>query len=360
MTGPGTGRADRWRAEALVSGRARAGSRALVSPCHHGSVSRTQVFVERVPRPQFAAMFLADGALAGITGLVRESGRRLDLDFWVDSRANLERASVYCGLAKLVEIYAGSGRRLRLETTGLVRRRLQLPDERVSWIPAEGHAELAARIVSLVDRALPVLPESHTRAGRTLQAAPGRAVLARSFGPRFEQEGAGTSWVAGLTGRVRDALLAIEGIPPNLPPKPSCDALMIDQSGGLLLVQAEAPRSPEIGFSPSRAAQHLALWDAWIAADAGALSHLRKVAGLREVLGLCPAGTAELLPLAGTARSTFVLATESSASAALIRRMERATDLLDGAGLLDASRFRCELTEPPEPSDTTATGATRK
>jgi hypothetical protein len=55
------------------------------------------VFVERVPRPEFAAMFLAGGALADIVGLVRESDGLLDLDFWVDGRVNLERASVYCG-----------------------------------------------------------------------------------------------------------------------------------------------------------------------------------------------------------------------------------------------------------------------
>jgi hypothetical protein len=57
-------------------------------------------------------MFLAGGALADIVGLVRESDGLLDLDFWVDSRANLERASVYCGLAEPVDIYAGNGQRL--------------------------------------------------------------------------------------------------------------------------------------------------------------------------------------------------------------------------------------------------------
>jgi hypothetical protein len=143
---------------------------------------------------------------------------------------------------------------------------------------------------------------------------------------------------------VRDVLLSVEGIPPDLPPKPFCDALMIDESGSLLLVQAEAPRSPEIGLSPSRAARHLALWDVWIAADASALPHLRKIAMLREALGLCPVGIADLVPLAGPARSTFVLATESGASAALMRRMQQAAALLAGARLLDASRFRCELT----------------
>lgn len=304
-------------------------------------------------------MFLSGGVLADTAALVRESDGLLDLDFWVDSRANLERASVYCGLAKVVDIHAGTGGRLRVETTGLVRRRLQLPDERVPWIPAEGHAELAAHVLSLVDRALPVLPESHTRAGRTLHAAAGRTVLARSFAPRFEEERAGTLWVAGVTGRVRDALIGVGGIPPNLPPKTSCDALMVDQWGGLLLVQAEAPRSPEIGFSPSRAALHLALWDAWIAADPGALSHLRKVARLREALGLCTAGAADLMPLASAAGSTFVLATESSASTALVRRMELATALLEGAGLLDASRFRCELTASSESSRTNPIDATR-
>lgn len=321
-------------------------------------MSRAQVFVERVPRPEFAAVFLTGGALADIVGLVRESDGLLDLDFWVDSRANLERASVYCGLAKLADIYAGSGRRLRLETTGLVRRRLQLPDERAPWIPAGRHAELAADIVSLVDRAVPVLPESHTRAGRTLHAAPERTVLARGFGPRFDEENTGTSWVAGVTGRVRVALLGVGGIPPNLPPKPSCDALMIDQSGSLLLVEAEAPRSPEIGFAPSRAAQQISLWDAWVAADTDALSHLRKMASLREVLGLCPAGTADLVPLSGTPSSTFVLATESSVSTALIERMDRATALLEEAGLLDATRFRCELT-PFESGRTTRIDVTR-
>jgi hypothetical protein len=312
--------------------------------CHHGGVSRAQVFVERVPRPEFAAMFLTRGALADLAGLVRASGGLLDLDFWADSRANLERASVYCGLAKLVDIYAGSGRRLRMEATGLVRRRLLLPDERAHWIPVEGHAELAADVVSLVERAVPVLPESHTRAGRTLRAGQGRTVLARSFGPRFDDDSIGGPWIADITGRVRDALLSVEGIPRNLPPKSSCDALMIDQSGNLLLVDAETPRSAEIGFAPSRAAQRISLWDAWVAMDTDALSHLRKMARLREGLGLCPAGTADLVPSSGAPRSTFVLATESSVSAALIARMEQAAAALGGAGLLDATRFRYELT----------------
>ncbi|WP_432825590.1 hypothetical protein [Dactylosporangium sp. CA-092794] len=312
-------------------------------------MSRAQVFVERVPRPEFAAMFLPGGALAGIAGLVRASDGRLDLDFWVDSRANLERASVYCGLAKLVDIYAGRGRRLRLETTGLVRRRLSLPDNQAAWIREEDHTDLAAHVVSLVDRAVPVLPESHTRAGRTLRAGRGRSVLARSFGPRFDDERTGAPWLADITGRVRDALLEVGGIPRNLPPKPSCDALMIDRSGRLLLVDAEAPRSAEVGFAPSRATQNIALWDAWVAADPGALSHLRKMARLREGLGLCRAGTADLVLSSGAPRSTFVLATESSVSAALIGRMEQAAAVLARAGLLDATRFCYELTPPSEP-----------
>lgn len=309
---------------------------------------RAKVFVERVPRPEFAAMLLAGGALADILGLIRASDGLLDLDFWVDSRANLERASVYCGLAKLVDIYAGSGRRLRAEATSLARRRLSLPDERVSWIGEVDHPELAADVVSLVERAVPVLPESHTRAGRILLSGQDRTVLARSFGPRFDDESRRVPWQADITGRLRDALRDVGGIPPNLPPKPSCDALMVDQSGSLLLVDAEAPRSAEVGFAPARASQNLSLWDAWVASDPAALTHLRTMARLREGLGLCPAGTADLVPSSGTPRSTFVLVTESSVSAALIARLERATAALADAGLLDATRFRYQLAPPDQ------------
>ncbi|MFI5957395.1 hypothetical protein [Cryptosporangium sp. NPDC051539] len=321
---------------------------------------RAQVFVEQVPRPQFATMFLAGGALADVVGLVRESDGLLDLDFWVDSRANLERASVYCGLARLVDIYAGKGRRLRAEATSLVRRRLSLPVERASWVGEGDHARLAADVVSLVDRAVPVLPASHTRAGRTLRSDHERTVLARSFGPRFDDESWGAPWQANLTERLRDALHEVEGIPRNLPPKPSCDALMVDQSGGLLLVDAEAPRSAEVGFAPSRASQNIALWDAWVASDPDALSHLRMMAVLREGLGLCPAGTADLVPSSGAPRSTFVLVTESSVSAALIARLERATAVLTDAGLLDATRFRYQLAPPDETEKGDRAAETRK
>jgi hypothetical protein len=287
-------------------------------------MSRAQIFVERVPTRDFAEMFLPGGALAGLVDKVRRSDGLLDLDFWVDRRAHLQRASVYCGLTKVVDVYAGRDRHLRLETTSLARRRLGVANERARWIPVDGHDALAAQATALVDRAVPILPESHIRAGRTLHATSDRMVLARSFGPRFDEEKAGASWLEGITGRVRDALLEVEAIPRNLPPKPMCDALMIGAQGSLLLVEAEAPRSLE--------------------ADGAALQHLWQIARLREVLGLCPPGTADLLRRSGTTRSTYVLATEPSASSALLGRMDRATALLDEAGLLDASRFRCELT----------------
>jgi hypothetical protein len=321
-------------------------------------MSRAQIFVERVPARDFAEMFLSGGALAGLVDKVRRSHGLLDLDFWVDRRAHLQRASVYCGLAKVVDVYAGRGGHLRLETTSLARRRLGVANERARWVPVDGHDELAAQAMALVDRAVPILPESHIRAGRTLHATSGRTVLARSFGPRFDEDKAGASWLEGITGRVRDALLEVEAIPRNLPPKPMCDALMISAEGSLLLVEAEAPRSPEIGFAPARAAQQIWLWDAWLDADGAALGHLWQVARLREVLGLCPLGTADLLRRSGAARSTYVLATEPSASAALLGRMDRATALLDEAGLLDSTRFRCELTPASEDAELVSAVAT--
>jgi hypothetical protein len=321
-------------------------------------MSRARVFVERVPALEFAEMFFAEGLLAGLVDQVRQSDGLLDLDFWVDSRAKMQRASIYCGLAKLADIYAGRGRQLKLEIAGLVRRRLRLPDEAARWLPVGRHSELAGQLMCLIDNAVPVLPESHIRAGRTLRATSGRAVLARNFGPRFDEDKMGASWLTGVTGCVRDALLGVDAIPPNLPPKSSCDALMIDAAGSLLLVEAEAPRSPEIGFAPARAAQQISLWDAWLEADRFALAHLRQVAGVRERLGLCPAGTADRLVRSRTVRSTYVLATEPSVSPALLGRMDQAAALLEAAGLLDTTRFRCELTSGSEIVDATEAIAT--
>jgi hypothetical protein len=288
-------------------------------------------------------LFLGGGALACVAGRVRESGGLLDLDFWVDSRANLERASVYCGLAKLVDIYSGSDRRLRLEPSALVRRRLPMSDQRLAWVGEEAHAELGAYVVSLVDRLVPLVPESHLRAGSALRAHRGRTVLARSFGPRLDRESEEAAALASVNTRVRNALRDVPGVPPNLPMKHSCDALMVDQAGDFLLVDAEAARSAEIGFAPARAVQNLALWDAWIARDRTALAQLKVVASLRESLGLCPVGTSDLVPLSGTPGSMFVLATESGVSPALIERMQQTQTALATAALLDPTRFRGEV-----------------
>jgi hypothetical protein len=307
-------------------------------------VSRAEVFVERVPRPELVTLFLGGGALASVAGQVRDSGGLLDLDFWVDSRANLERASVYCGLAKLVDIYSGSDRRLRLEPSALVRRRLPMPDQWVAWVDEEAHAELGAYVVSLVDRLVPLIPPSHLKAGSVLRADRGRAVLARSFGPRLDRDSVEAVRLASVNTQVRDALRDVPGVPPNLPMKHSCDALMVDQGGNFLLVDAEAARSAEIGFSPARAVQNLALWDAWIANDPAALPQLKVVASLRESLGLCPVGTSVLVPLSGTPGSTFVLATEAGVSPALVERMQQTQAALTTAALLDPTRFRSEVT----------------
>ncbi|CAN5480780.1 hypothetical protein BH09ACT12_BH09ACT12_30380 [soil metagenome] len=293
-------------------------------------------------------MFLSGGSLAAVADRVRDSDGLLDLDFWVDSRAQLERASVFSGPARLVDIYHGNGRRLRMEATGLTRRRLSVPPERASWLPGEEHAQLAADVVSLVDRAIPVLPESHVRAGRILRSDDVGSVLARGFGPRFDDESRGGPWLADIAGRLGDALSSVAGIPRNLPPKASCDALVVDGSGRLHLIDAEAPRSPEIGFAPSRATQNLALWDTWVAADPQAMAHLQTVARLREGLGLCPPGTADLLSGVDAGTTTFVLVTETGVSAALVTRLEQAASALVGAGLLDRSRFGYRITSPDE------------
>lgn len=311
--------------------------------CHHLGVPRAEVFVERVPHPELVMLFLSGGALANVAGRVRESAGLLDLDFWVDSRANLERASVYCGLAKLVDIYSGSDRRLRLEPSALVRRRLPMSDQRIAWVDEGAHPELGAYVVSLVERLVPLIPQSHLKAGSALRAHHGRTVLARSFGPRIDRDSEQAMRLASVNTSVRNALRDVPGVPPNLPMKHTCDALMIDQAGDFLLVDAEAVRSAEIGFSPARAVQNLALWDAWIAKDPAALEQLKIVASLRESLGVCPVGTSDLVPLSGTPGSTFVLATESGVSPALVERMNLVRTALAASDLLDPTRFRGEV-----------------
>lgn len=168
-----------------------------------------------------------------------------------------------------------------------------------------------------------VMPESHLRAGRALKVKRDRTVLARSFGPRFDRHSGEARWLASIGTRVRDALVDVEAIPRNLPPKLYCDALMVDQAGGFLLVDAEAPRSAQIGFAPARAVQNIALWDAWMAADPTAMARV---------------------PPSGSLGCTFLLATESSVSDALIKRLQQARTALATAGLLDPTRFRGELT----------------
>lgn len=105
-------------------------------------MTRAKLFVERVPRPEMFALFLDRAPFeTSPAWCVRPVGCWTS-DCWVDSRANLERASVYCGLAKLVDIYSGAGQRLRVETTALARRRLSLLDQRVSWMGEGDHATL--------------------------------------------------------------------------------------------------------------------------------------------------------------------------------------------------------------------------
>jgi hypothetical protein len=268
---------------------------------------------------------------------VRQSAGLLDLDFWLDSRARQERASVYGGTAKLMDVHAGSGGRLRLEVTGLVRRRLSLAQTRSAWVEPEEYAGVLAEMTTLIDRALPVLPKSHTQAGRLLRDAHLGPVIGRGFAPRFDDDARGGLWIADLAGRIGAALNGVPGIPPNLPPKTVCDALVIGERGDSLLVDLEAPRSAEIGFAASRAVQNLALWDAWVTVDSEALAQVRTMARLREALGLCPPGTSDRI--AGATTSSFVLVTETGVSDALVTRLERAAAALVAAGLLDQTRF---------------------
>ncbi len=304
------------------------------------------MFVERVPRPELVTLFRPGGALAGVTERVVASAGLLDLDFWVDGRAGLERASAYVGLAKVLDVHADPVRGLRLEVAGLVRRRLALAPERSAWTRESGHEAIADQALDLLERALPVLPESHVLGGAILRARPGRTVLARSFGPRFDDEARGAAWVAALTEQLRDALRGVPGIPANLTPKASCDALVLDEGGRPILVDAEVPRSAEIGFAPARAVQNLALWDAWTRTDPDAGAHLRALADVRESLGLSAAGTSGRVPTDPSA-STFVLVTGSSVSSALVERLERATVELGERGLLDPARFRFERAPLP-------------
>ncbi len=292
--------------------------------------------IDRNPSDELVELFLPGAPLRFLAEYALRARYPVDLDFWSDA-SGTQRASVYCGLTRILDVYV-QGQRVRFEVRSGVVARVGRAPGMTGWLRAAEADELRDRLAPFLDLVIPEIATKRSAAGASMLAVPGRAVIARDFSGRFGSDGARQRVLLPALARIRAALADLGFLHDDPAPKLSTDAVLYD-GGGFVLAEAESRRAAEIAATPAHAALCLTLWDLWTDTEPRAVERLGRMAAVRAAVGLIP----PLTPPSTTA-AWYGLTVESGVSEVLIDRMHLVAARLADAGLLDPARFTCEIT----------------
>ncbi|MEY2847903.1 MAG: hypothetical protein RI885_568 [Actinomycetota bacterium] len=291
----------------------------------------------RPPGPLLVAAFSPFGVLGALTRYVRGVRYPVDLHLWSDVDANLHRARLHCGLARVLDVHFD---RRRWRFGGDPARR---DDFDPAWTRWMSDAELRERLPALLrylDLVLPAAADGRGAVGAGAFAVRGRAVIQQEFSAIFNS--------AEERRRVMDEIGAdlVAALTPNPVPGPVhaftavSDALFLDASGALVVAEIEGRRAPEVRFAAAQAIVYLRLLRRWLGSEPSALSLVAATITARRSLGL---GSPLLDRVALSGLTAAVVSIQDGASPRLLAQFSAVRQALERSGVREAQDLRVEL-----------------
>ena len=248
---------------------------------------------DRRPNPDFLALFQNEGPLQVLTEYARKAPYPVDLQFRRDLKTDEQRATVYVGTEKVLDVH---WRRGTIRLQGHRRHGTADFGYRVGWEEWRDAADAAGWMPDVelyLDAVIPPVAGGGAGVEGAVQSAVSsfdsadRAMLDREFTLQFKDA---TTRRAVMSDVTRD-LVRVAASAPVRATAPTgfggeCDLLSVDADGRLLAIEVKPRRASTIPWAPLQVIVYTRLIRRWLRDDPLAVEILRDVAEQRQRLGL--------------------------------------------------------------------------
>ena len=241
---------------------------------------------------EFLELFVPGGVLQNLTEYARKAPYPVDLHFRRDIKSDAQRATLYVGLEKVLDVHWRRG------MVGLVGHRTRATDHGFdaawgTWMPTAAVASFNEAMELYLDTVIP--PTAASRAGveGAVQSAvssfdsTARAMLDREFILQFRDSPTRSRVMQEVTADLLEA--AADAPVPGHPPATfggECDLVAVDSDGRLLAIEVKPRGAADIPWAPLQVIVYARLLTRWMRDDPAAAGILNGIAAQRRALGL--------------------------------------------------------------------------
>jgi hypothetical protein len=242
--------------------------------------------------PEFLGLFVASGPLHSITEYALDAPYPVDLQFRRDIKTNAQRATVYVGTEKVLDVHR---RRDRLRLDGHRSRSSDagfMPDWE-HWQPLDALIGSLPGVELYLDAVIPPTAGGSAGVEGAVQSAVSvnrtgdRAMLDREFILQFRDDAIRRR----VLGEVGQDLVSVAASAPISPAAPTgfggeADLIAVDAQGRLLSIEVKPRHATAIAWAPLQVIVYARLLRRWLDHDPDAATILNGVAEQRRTLGL--------------------------------------------------------------------------
>ena len=283
---------------------------------------------------EFVHLFADGGLYETVTEYARHARYPVDLQFRCEIRSNAQRAVVYVGLQKVLDVGWRQGE-VRLAGHSRLGRRCGFRDEWTAWTSiADAHQhtrEIEGYLELVIPRAAASAKEGAVQSAVSAFATDGTHVIDREFSVQYRGRSVRTrllrEWSEDLIGLLPDA--------PTLATRPvrfgdRCDVVAVSRADEVLAIEVKPRNVQSIVWAPTQAIVYSRMLTAWMREDAEATNILGKVTANRQALGLI---AGQVSPIGSTARVRPVVAIQRGGTPGQVDEMHRVIEYFRESGV---------------------------
>ncbi len=280
--------------------------------------------------PQFLQHFTPDGGLASLPAYAKSGLFPIDLRFRTNAKTGAEHASLYVGLASVLDVHHSKAGKLKLTAHSTHRANGKFD---AAWAKPMTLDELAAvwpAVELYLDRIIPIATKTHGGKEGAVQAAVAshrsteRVIVDREVTPSFRDTTTKQKVMSDCQQPILNLLensdLGFGAVPVRLGNE--CDALAVDSAGRILAVEIKPIGVGSIAWVAAQAVMYARILQHWVDAEAPdghrPADVLTGMLAQRQDVRLAPASD---ITIAAESRVVPVVALQRGASPEMIRRM---------------------------------------